>query len=241
MSEHDLFDRHPAGSIAPRPRVHAAALAARSASDGVVCRLGDASCASAHARRISRFRAGERSSVHRSLLDLQRDYGNRYVGHVLRQASGGESEDGGMEGVQRSIDESRGNGHRMDHGTRRQMESAFGADFSGVTIHNDERADRLSESLSARAFTTGRDVFFRQGEYSPGTSGGRELLAHELTHVVQQSGDGIHRKMTVSQPGDPQEVEADQMARAVMEQEQTVQSRGETPRVEEDEEKKKLT
>ena len=48
---------------------------------------------------------------------------------------------------------------------------------------------------------------------------GRELLAHELTHVVQQNGDGIRRKMTLSEPGDPQEVEADQMARAVMEQE----------------------
>jgi peptidoglycan hydrolase-like protein with peptidoglycan-binding domain len=77
----------------------------------------------------------------------------------------------------------------------------------------------LSQSLSARAFTTGRDVFFRQGEYSPGSSSGRELLAHELTHVVQQNGDGIQRKMTVSEPGDAHEIEADQMARQVVRQE----------------------
>ena len=116
-------------------------------------------------------------------------------------------------------DQARGGGHGMDHGTRTQMETAFGADFSGVRIHTDARADGLSQSLSARAFTTGRDVFFRQGEYNPGSSSGRELLAHELTHVVQQNGDGISRKMTVSEPGDVHEIEADQMARAVMQQE----------------------
>jgi hypothetical protein len=125
-----------------------------------------------------------------------------------------------MEAIERSIDQARGGGHGMDHGTRGRMESAFGADFSGVRIHTDARADGLSQSLSARAFTTGRDVFFRQGEYNPGSSAGRELLAHELTHVVQQNGDGIQRKMTVSQPGDAHEIEADQMARVVMQQEQ---------------------
>jgi hypothetical protein len=53
------------------------------------------------------------------------------------------------------------------------------------------------------------------------TSSGRELLAHELTHVVQQNGDGIQRKMTVSEPGDAHEIEADQMAQVVMQQEHT--------------------
>jgi hypothetical protein len=124
-----------------------------------------------------------------------------------------------MDAIERTIDQARGGGHGIDHGTRRHMESAFGADFSGVRIHTDARADGLSQSLSARAFATGRDVFFRQGEYSPGTSSGRELLAHELTHVVQQNGDGIRRKMTVSEPGDAHEIEADHMAKVVMQQE----------------------
>ena len=88
-------------------------------------------------------------------------------------------------------------------------------------IHTDSRADGLNQLLSARAFATGRDVFFRQGEYNPGSSAGRELLAHELTHVVQQNGDGIQRKMTVSEPGDAHEIEADQMAHAVMQREHT--------------------
>lgn len=173
--------------------------------------------------------------MHRSLLRLQRDYGNQYVGQVLRQASG--EHDGGMDAIERSIDGARGGGHGMDHGTRTRMESAFGADFSGVRIHADSRADGLSQSLSARAFTTGRDVFFRQGEYNPGTSSGRELLAHELTHVVQQNGDGIRRKMTVSEPGDAHEVEADQMARAVIQQEHAQTTDRQVISREEDEEK----
>ncbi len=178
------------------------------------------------------------SSIHRSLLRLQRQYGNRFVGQVLRQASGGEHTGGGMDGIERSIDQARGNGQGIDHHTRTQMEGAFGADFSAVRIHTDARADGLSESLSARAFATGRDVFFRSGEYNPGSSSGRELLAHELTHVVQQTGDGIHRKMTVSDPGDAHEVEADSMARAVMQQEHAP-SIHRADAIQDDEEKKK--
>lgn len=187
--------------------------------DRVACRLGDFSCANAHASALDRSQRIERSATRDSLLRLQRQYGNRYVGQVLDRARDGESSEGGLDAVERSIDQARGGGQGMDHSTRSRMESSFGADFSGVRIHTDSRADGLSQTLSARAFTTGRDVFFRQGEYSPGTSSGRELLAHELTHVVQQNGDGIRRKMTVSEPGDPHEVEADQMARAVVERE----------------------
>jgi Domain of unknown function (DUF4157) len=223
MSERDLADRQALHFISAQrsPAGVAARAAGDGAAGGVSCRLGDASCASAHAGTVSRSASSQRSSVHRSLLRLQRQYGNRYVGQVLRQAGVIEPDGGGMDTVERSIDQARGGGHGMDHSTRGRMESAFGADFSGVRIHTDTRADGLNQSLSARAFTTGQDVFFRQGEYSPGTSSGRELLAHELTHVVQQNGDGISRKMTVSEPGDAHEVEADHMARIVMQQEHT--------------------
>jgi hypothetical protein len=68
------------------------------------------------------------------------------------------------------------------------MEPRFGADFSGVRVHTDGEADQISQDLSARAFTTGSDIYFGQGEYRPSSTGGQELLAHELTHVVQQSG-----------------------------------------------------
>jgi len=192
---------------------------ARDPVDKVACRIGDASCASAHAGVLKRSKRLDGAGVQHSLLRLQMRYGNQYVGRVINRAGGAGETETDMAAVERSIDTARGSGHAMDHPTRTRMETAFGADFSGVRIHADTRADSLNQSLSARAFTTGRDVFFRQGEYNPGTSSGRELLAHELTHVVQQNGDGIQRKMTVSQPGDPHEIEADQMARAVIQQE----------------------
>lgn len=189
--------------------------------DSVVCRAGDASCASAHAGVLRRSMRVNGVSGQQSLLRLQMRYGNHFVGSVLNRASNGGDSPFEMEGIERSIDSARGGGHSMDHGTRTRMETAFGADFSGVRIHTDSRADVLNKSLSARAFATGHDVFFRQGEYHPGSSSGRELLAHELTHVVQQTGDGIRRKMSVSQPGDAHEVEADKMAHAVIQQEHT--------------------
>jgi hypothetical protein len=241
MSNHDVAELT-AGqpkSVARWANAGQTALRAADASTGnVACRLGDASCAGAHAATVGRSVTGRDSSIHRSLLRLQRQYGNQFVGQVLRQVNGGEKDGGGMDAIEGSIDQARGGGHGMDHATRGRMESAFGADFSAVRIHTDARADGLSESLSARAFATGRDVFFRSGEYNPGSSSGRELLAHELTHVVQQTGDGIHRKMTVSDPGDAHEVEADSMARAVMQQEHAP-SIHRADAIQDDEEKKK--
>ena len=66
--------------------------------------------------------------------------------------------------------------------------------------------------MSARAFTTGTDVFFASGEYRPGPSSGEELLAHELAHVVQQRGAPTSGPLVVSQPGDALEVDADRAA-----------------------------
>lgn len=187
--------------------------------DSVVCRVGDGACASAHAGVLHRSMRLNSVSAQQSLLRLQMRYGNQHVGRVLSRASSGGDAFHDMDSIERTIDSARGGGQSLDHGTRGRMETAFGADFSGVRIHTDSRADGLSQSLSARAFTTGSDVFFRDGEYSPGSSSGRELLAHELTHVVQQTGNGIRRKMSVSEPGDPHEVEADKMAHAVIQQE----------------------
>lgn len=258
MSEH-IAERQSLPFVALQPWTATPAQVSRAGAEGgVSCRLGDGSCAAAHADTLSRSASGQTASLHGSLLRLQRDYGNQYVGQVLRQASGERDGGGSMDAIERAIDGARGAGHGMDHSTRSRMEGAFGADFSGVRIHTDARADDLSQSLAARAFTTGRDVFFRQGEYSPGTSAGRELLAHELTHVVQQNGNGLQRKMSVSQPGDAHEVEADQMARAVIAQEHApavqrqedddkpvaakheLQRQPEAPKPQDEEEKKKL-
>jgi len=88
--------------------------------------------------------------------------------------------------VERSIEGARAGGKALDAGVRASMEPAFGADFGGVRVHTGSESHQLNQSLQSRAFTTGPDIFFRRGEYQPDSGGGQELLAHELTHVVQQ-------------------------------------------------------
>ena len=181
---------------------------------------GNLLSATTHASMLNRVTAGRPSRAGQSLLQLQRQYGNRYVQRVLALARKGTGEAEAAPDVEQAIQRVRGGGQALDSGACTQMESAFGADFSGVRVHTDGEADTLNRELSARAFTTGQDIFFRQGAYNPGSSSGRELIAHELTHVVQQNGDKVQRKLTVGQPGDKYEQEADRVARAVMYQEQ---------------------
>jgi Domain of unknown function (DUF4157)/Effector protein len=92
-----------------------------------------------------------------------------------------------------AIDAARGSGQPLDASLQRSMGRSMGADFSGVKVHTDSQADQLNRSIQAQAFTTGQDVFFRQGAYEPGSLGGQELIAHELTHVVQQNGAAVQR------------------------------------------------
>jgi Domain of unknown function (DUF4157) len=92
--------------------------------------------------------------------------------------------------LETSINSARGRGQSLESGLQQQMGQAMAADFSGVKVHTDATADRLSQSIQAKAFTTGKDIFFKGGEYNPSSQSGQELLAHELTHVVQQTGRG---------------------------------------------------
>jgi hypothetical protein len=103
---------------------------------------------------------------------------------------------GGLDpGTEESIQRARGGGQALDGPVRAKMESAFGADFSGVRVHTGPEADALNRSMQAKAFTTGNDIFFRAGGYDPGSPAKQETLAHELTHVVQQRGGqpGVQR------------------------------------------------
>lgn len=104
--------------------------------------------------------------------------------------------------AERAIERSRGKGETLPDDVQSQMGNAFSTDFSGVRVHTNSEANQLNESLSSRAFTTGNDIYFRQGDYQPHSNGGQELLAHELTHVMQQSGGGqIKRKSTLQRKG----------------------------------------
>ena len=95
--------------------------------------------------------------------------------------------------LETAINQAKGSGQPLDTGLQQVMGQAMGADFSPVRIHTDTKADGLNQSIQAKAFTTGQDIFFRQGEYQPKTQNGQELIAHELTHVMQQAGGTLQR------------------------------------------------
>ena len=88
----------------------------------------------------------------------------------------------------------KGSGQALDANLQAQMGQAMGADFSGVKVHTDAQSHQLNQAIQAKAFTTGQDVFFSPGAYKPSTKEGQELIAHELTHVVQQTDSGKRKQ-----------------------------------------------
>ena len=125
------------------------------------------------------------------LIALQHTAGNQAVGQLLQ-----------------------GGGQPLDEGTKDAMEARFAADFGKVRVHTDSNADALAKQFSADAVTRGNDVVFREGAYQPGTAGGDRLIAHELTHVIQQqpAGDASN---DVGAPGDRFEQEAEAASRSI--------------------------
>ena len=102
------------------------------------------------------------------------------------------------------IKSSMGGGSPMQSDTKSFMESRFGTSFDAVKIHNNDESAQLNQSLSAKAFTTGNNIYFNSGQYQPGTDAGKHLLAHELTHVVQQGSSGtVIRKKDEKPQADP--------------------------------------
>jgi hypothetical protein len=92
----------------------------------------------------------------------------------------------GAGGFSTRLERARGGGRELPAPVRSFFEPRFGYDFGGVRLHDDARAGELTRALNARAFTVGGDLFMGRGEYAPETEAGRHLLAHELTHVIQQ-------------------------------------------------------
>lgn len=146
-------------------------------------------------------------------LALQRAVGNQGIRLALKKLAQ-DSETPVPAQLERSIEATRGGGKALDAELRSSMEQAFGRDLSAVRVHTGGEADRLSRSLGAEAFTTGSDIYFRDGQYRPETEGGKELLAHELTHVAQQ-GPVVQGRLTVGAPDDAYERQADETARRV--------------------------
>jgi hypothetical protein len=109
------------------------------------------------------------------VLGLQRSVGNAGVGAVLDEERSPVHDVVG-----------RGGGDPLATDVRTDMETRFGQDFGDVRVHTDATADTSARSVHAQAYTVGTDVVFQQGRYEPDTPQGRHMLAHELTHVVQQ-------------------------------------------------------
>jgi hypothetical protein len=149
-------------------------------------------CADCRAKRL------ERESLQRAAVDASSVNGVPPIVHDVLNSSG----------------------QALDAGARAFMEPRFGHDFSGVRVHTDARAAESARSVNALAYTVGRNVVFGTGQYAPGTGEGRRLLAHELTHVVQQggmsSGGALQSKLTIGQPGDVYEREAEMLATKVV-------------------------
>jgi hypothetical protein len=146
------------------------------------------------------------------LHELASSVGNRAFSEtVAREASGILPSGQVHPEVQDTISSTRGGGSSLDTGVQDRFSDSLG-DLSDVRVHTDDTADRLNRSVSARAFATGTDMYFAKGEYNPGSASGDRLIAHELAHVVQQRGAPSSGPLTVSQPGDALETEADSVA-----------------------------
>jgi Domain of unknown function (DUF4157) len=101
------------------------------------------------------------------------------------------------EPVGAKIEHTAGHGQPLPSKILQEMNAAFGADFSDVRIHTDASAEEMNGALQAQAFTHGTDIYFNKGKYNPEDTDGKLLLAHELTHVIQQTG----KKLTGKAPG----------------------------------------
>lgn len=149
------------------------------------------------------------------IANLQRVAGNASVSAFLDGDA--ESEPSPVKDVIRS-----GGGFPLDPGIRKAMESGLGHDFGDVRIHTDPAASDSAKAVNAQAYTVGNQIVFGQGKYAPDTHEGKHMLAHELTHVVQQrsgpvSGTPAPGGIRISDPSDTFEQEAERTASRVME------------------------
>jgi len=109
---------------------------------------------------------------------------------IMRKAEAGNAGMSVSSSFASSLNASKGGGAPLPPGTRSFMENAFSTDFSSVRVHADTNASEMSKGINAKAFTHGNDIYFNEGQYNPDSGEGKHLLAHELTHTVQQD-EGI--------------------------------------------------
>ena len=142
---------------------------------------------------LTQIPQGERHALQRAVDEaLQRETAQQAqdaeaTGLSALQRHLAELDDQATQPVVQRIQARRGAGSPLPEAVQRHLEQGLNHDLGAVRIHDDAEADKLATSVSATAFTTGTDIFFRAGRYQPNTRSGLELLAHEVTHTVQQS------------------------------------------------------
>lgn len=148
------------------------------------------------------------------LLSLQRTHGNTYVQRLISGRGTPVRPEGGT--LPDRINARRGGGTPLPPDTRMGLEAALGADLSGVHLHTDGEANQLAQSVEARAFTSGQDIFLGTGAYNPNSDEGQRLLAHEAVHTIQQAAGPVAGSDTsgvsISDPADLFEREATRIA-----------------------------
>lgn len=138
------------------------------------------------------LRVADPATRGRVVLRLQEERGNRFVHRALTEIRS-RAFPGRMVGLTQSemvgeVQRRKGAGSPLAGEVRTEMETFFGTDLGGVRVHTDDTAVQLSQELDAQAFTVGPDVFFAPGKFNPASRDRHGLLAHELTHVIQQTG-----------------------------------------------------
>lgn len=134
----------------------------------------------------------EPSDVMETDLPINRKSGGLYNSDVLQQSGRGPPES--LVSFIYKLRSSKGSGIPLPGDTRRSMETRFDADLGSIRIHANTTSESLSRYIHAQAFTHGTDIYFNTGKFAPHTDGGGFLLAHEITHVLQQSGRLLTRK-----------------------------------------------
>nr|WP_294924145.1 DUF4157 domain-containing protein [uncultured Flavobacterium sp.] len=113
----------------------------------------------------------------------------------LQMSEAADANLGDNSNLESNLNSSKGGGSSFSGPVKNEMESGFGADFSSVKIHNDSNAVQMNKELGSQAFASGNDIYFNEGKYNPNSTDGKHLLAHELTHTVQQGASSVQRKM----------------------------------------------
>jgi hypothetical protein len=114
------------------------------------------------------------------------------VSEISRQSDGQAIQT--PDGFDQQLQSTKGQGQQLDEGIKSELEEHTGTDLNHVNIHTDTQAHDMSAGINAKAFAHGDDIYFKQGNYNPQSEKGKELLAHEVAHVVQQ-GTGLHDKL----------------------------------------------